>query len=283
MNVLSLFDGIGCGLQALKDAGVEVDNYYASEIDKYTMQIAHKNHPEIIDVGDICTLEGLSNIDLMIGGSPCQSLSNAVSYNTGFKGKSKLFWHYVRLLREIKPKYFLLENVPMKKEWERIISRELGVSPVVLDSNRFSAQERRRLYWTNFDISAVDINCEDVLGDILQSKVDSKYFYSEPHWDNGDKVICATLGINGHDIIKRVNSPNYKCHTLTAVCGGNQHKKVLVDNRVRKLTPLEYERLQTLPEGYTEGVSDSQRYRMIGNGWTVAVLTHIFKSMKMLP
>lgn len=285
MNVLSLFDGLSCGQIALERAGIKYDKYYASEIDKDTIKVTQHNYPNTIQLGDVSNVksEDLPQIDLLFGGSPCQSFSQAVSYNTGFDGKSKLFFEYVRMLRELKPKYFLLENVVMKKEWEQVITNYLGVEPVLINSDVFTAQSRPRLYWTNIPLLSLPEKSTDVLATVLEENVNEKYFYDQEFEFHGDhKVVCATLNINGHDILKRVNSQFHKCQTLTAVCGGNQQKKVIDSkkNKVRKLTPTEYERLQTVPDGYTSIVSDGARYKMLGNGWTVDVIAHIFKGLK---
>jgi len=292
MNVLSLFDGMSCGQIALNKAGIKYDNYYASEIDNNAIKVTQSNYPKTIQLGDICKIKGsdLPQIDLLIGGSPCQSFSPAISSNTGFDGKSKLFFEYIRLLKECNPRYFLLENVQMKKEWENLITCHIGVLPVSINSELFSAQTRPRLYWTDLPIGKLPLSNPLVLGDILEKTIPDKYFYAESYDFHGfDKVVCATLHINGHDILKRVNSPLHKCQTLTAVCGGNQQKKtlhsivdglgLLISFKVRKLTPTEYERLQTVPDGYTSMVSDGARYKMIGNGWTVNTIAHIFKGL----
>jgi len=144
MNILSLFDGISCGRVALERAGIKVDKYYASEIELKPIEISKKNYPDIIQLGDITQLtkEMVGNIDLILGGSPCQSFSNAGN-RAGFNGKSGLFYEYVRLLKEIKPKYFLLENVKMKQEWQDVISEELGVKPIEINSNLVSGQYRK--------------------------------------------------------------------------------------------------------------------------------------------
>lgn len=285
MNVLSLFDGLSCGQIALNKAGIVYDNYYASEIEKDSIKVTQCHFPRTIQLGDICNVKGtdLPQIYLLIGGSPCQSFSPAISTNSGFDGKSKLFFEYVRLLKECKPKYFLLENVVMKKEWEDVITNLLGVKPVLINSELFSAQSRPRLYWTNIPIGKLPESNPSVLGDVLEKEVEKKYYYKESYEYHGDsKVVCATIHVNGHDILKRVNSPKHKCQTLTAVCGGNQQKKVLepgIIRRVRKLTPREYERLQTIPENYTSMVSDGARYKMLGNGWTADVIAHIFSGL----
>ena len=292
MNVLSLFDGMSCGQIALNKAGIKYDKYYASEIDNNAIKVTQYNYPKTIQLGDICQIKGsdLPQIDLLIGGSPCQSFSYAINSNTGFDGKSKLFFEYIRLLKECRPRYFLLENVQMKKEWQDVITSHIGVKPILINSDLFSAQTRPRLYWTNLPIGNLPLSNPLLLGDILERTVDTKYFYAESFDFHGfDKVVCATVHVNGHDILKRVNSPLHKCQTLTAVCGGNQQKKTLhgiidglgliISYKVRKLTPTEYERLQTVPEGYTSMVSDGARYKMLGNGWTVDVIAHIFKGL----
>jgi DNA (cytosine-5)-methyltransferase 3A len=287
MNVLSLFDGISCGQLALQRAGIHVDQYFAAEIEQASIKVTQHNFPNTIQLGDVTKVDAqsLPRIDLLIGGSPCQSFSPTISSNTGFDGKSKLFFEYVRLLKELKPKYFFLENVVMKKEWEKVITDILGVEPVMVNSEIFSAQSRPRLYWTNIPTAEFPKKEELahlVLGDILEQNVPEKYFYKESFEFHGDdKVVCATLAINGHDILKRVNSQFHKCQTLTAVCGGNQQKKVIDQGRVRKLTPMEYERLQTVPDGYTAMVSDGgARYKALGNGWNVDTIAHFFKGLK---
>lgn len=284
INVLSLFDGISCGQLALQKLGIKVNKYFASEIEKASIKVTQHNFPETIQLGDVTklTAQGLPQIDLLIGGSPCQSFSPAVSSNTGFDGKSKLFFEYVRLLKELKPKYFFLENVVMKKEWEKVITDILGVEPIQINSEIFSAQSRPRLYWTNIPmVQELPTANPLVLGDVLESNVAEKYFYKEPFEFHGDdKVVCATLAINGHDILKRVNSAKHKCQTLTAVCGGNQQKKVIDQGRVRKLTPTEYERLQGVPDGHTAMVSDGARYKALGNGWNVDTIAFLFQGLK---
>jgi site-specific DNA-cytosine methylase len=280
-NVLSLFDGISCGQLSLGRAGVKYDNYFAAEIKSKAIKITKYNYPDTIQLGDVCSVKAvdLPPIDLLIGGSPCQSFSKTISHNSGLSGKSKLFFEFVRLLKEVKPKYYLLENVAMKKEWEDVITGYMGIEPIPINSELFSAQSRQRLYWTNIPVGSLPTN-GSVLRDIMEPSVPEKYYYAEDFIFHGnDKVVCATLNINGHDILKRVNSIERKCQTLTAVCGGNQQKKVIQNGRVRKLTPLEYERLQTIPDGYTASVADSARYNTIGDGWTVDVLVHIFKNI----
>lgn len=308
MKVVSLFDGISCGRVALDRANIKVDEYIASEIDKKSMFISLSNYPDIKEIGDIRNVGGLGllnycngKIDLMIGGSPCQNFSFTGTRNGmrtksktkvttleqylemkkdgyEFEGESYLFWEYVRLLKIIKPTFFLLENVVMKKEWIEVISNALECEPILIDSADFCAQERKRLYWTNIPVQPVNFHNTDVLKDILEdeSKVLSYYYYKIPPINiDMSKQICATLPIPIYEMHQRVFNPNFKCHTLTACGGGNIQKKVLIGNKVRKLTPLEYERLQTLPDGYTSMASDSVRYNTIGNGWTVDVIAYI--------
>jgi site-specific DNA-cytosine methylase len=288
--VLSLFDGMSCGQIALQKLGIDYKEYYASEIDKDAMFIAKKNFPNIKHIGDVTKVKGnnLPKIDLLIGGSPCQNLSlaviNNIKHNKGLDGeKSGLFYEYLRLLTETKPKYFLLENVGgMRTKDKDLITEALGVEPLQINSNLFSAQDRDRYYWTNIP---VDLNIKDkriVLKDICLNtdEVDAKFWYDKEFTYNGDdKKVQATLHLNGHDILKRVNNLNDKSATLTCCRGGNLQKKVFQNGKCRKLTPLEYERLQTVPDNYTLGVSDSQRYNMLGNGWTVDVIAHIFNGM----
>lgn len=293
MNVLSLFDGISCGHVALERAGINVDNYYASEIDEYAIKITNKNYPNTIQLGDVRNitsdvLDKLPKIDMIIGGSPCQDLSN-YKYDrgevTGLNGeKSGLFYEYIRILKYVKPKYFLLENVAsMEDKWKNLISQITGVQPIMINSALVCTAERKRLYWTNIPNVTQPQDKGIMLKDIVQdaNEVPEKYWYNKPFTYNGDdKKVQCTLEIKGHRQMKEVNNLNGKCATLTTCNGGNIQKKVFQNGRCRKLTPLEYERLQTLPDGYTEGVCDTARYSAIGNGWTVDVIAHIFKGLK---
>ena len=393
INVFSGFDGMSCGQLALKKAGIPVGTYHASEIDKPAMKITQKNFPFTLQMGDITKLEDWRlkvirdevGIDLVMGGSPCQGFSFA-GKNLNFEDpRSKLFFEFVRVLKILKPKYFLLENVRMKKESQDIISEYMGVEPRVINSNLVSAQNRHRLYWTNipFDMP------EDkglILADVLEplEDLDPKYLAGDKllkNYTGGDQLnpnyksqantihditkpgptVCAgTHGyangyvsggairgrydkdgkikqqlelrlddktnslttvqkdnvvvtrciqvgeadLKGHDLLKRVYSPQGKSPTLNTMGGGNREPKVVirkksktvrsggrssydrhewdsVDNlHWRKLTPLECERLQTVPDNYTNHVSDTQRYKMLGNGWTVDVVAHILKGIR---
>jgi DNA (cytosine-5)-methyltransferase 3A len=286
LKALSLFDGISCGMVALERAGLPVEKYTAYEIDEKAINISKKNYPQIQHRGDVTTADFTQyrGHDLMMGGSPCQSLSIVQSKTRKhLDGKSKLFFEFVRALQEVKPRYFLFENVAsMNDESKQVISELLECEPIFIDSGDFSAQERPRYYWTNIPVSLDYEKSSAVLADILESEpVAEKYYYDYPlSGVDMTKQVCATMEHNNHEMHKRVFNPSFKCHTLTAVCGGNQQKKVYVNGRVRKLTPLEYERLQTLPDGYTDGVSDGARYKAIGNGWTVDVIAHILKGIK---
>lgn len=292
MKVLSLFDGISCGRVALDRANIPVEAYHAFEIDPYAIQVSRQNWPQIIHKGDVTTADFTQyrSFELLMGGSPCQSLSIVQSKTRqNLEGKSKLFFEYIRAKEEMSPKWFLFENVAsMNDESKAIISDLLGCEPVFIDSADFSAQSRPRLYWTNIPLGDRPTPSVQVLEDILQpaEKVPAKYWYDcEFTPTQGNGPVCGVLGINGHDIIKRVNSPAHKCQTLTTVSGGNTQKKVLQNDRARKLTPLEYERLQTLADNYTAGLSDTRRYKATGNGWTVDViawiLSHIPKEEEM--
>ena len=290
VNVLSLFDGCSMGRLALERAAIPVKQYFASEIDKYAITIAKKNFPNTIHLGDVTTVRGedLEPIDLLIGGSPCQGFSFASKGRLNFDDpKSKLFFEYVRILKEFKPKYFLFENVRMKQECQDIISEYLGVKPIAINSRLVSAQNRVRLYWTNIPVDMPE-DKGIVLKDIIEKENPSFKYYKLKEYYN-DKIYnkdgCHQVGeadIKGYDIIKRVYGIYGKAPALTTMQGGHREPKIACSDKIhwRKLTPLECERLQTLPDGYTDkGVSNSQRYKMLGNGFTVDVIAHILKSI----
>lgn len=383
MNVLSLFDGISSGRLALERAGIPVANYYASEIDKHAIQVAQKNYPDTIQLGDVMDWREweLPEIDLLIGGSPCQGFSFAGKQLNFDDPRSKLFFEFVDVLKVVKPKYFLLENVKMKQEYQDIISERLGVQPIEINSNLVSAQNRRRLYWTNipgvdqpedkgillkdiihenecdhcgFELSDKEIgymlrgnskwgqagNCR--LENYLQYE-EGKSFTLTANTSKGVPYNCMyqklqeyivpldkTLQVLDKEVQRgkvgyfrkdsqanRVYYIHGKAVTLTGEAGGgaakmgqylfgcitpdrvnkrqngqrfNDGKKfytltaqdkhgVLVEGYIRKLTPVECERLQTLPDGYTEGISKTQRYKCLGNGWTVDVISHILANI----
>lgn len=330
MNVLSLFDGISAGQLALERAGIKVDNYYASEIDKYAIQVTMKNYPNTIQMGSVSNWMDwnidLTTIDLVIGGSPCQGFSIAGKQLNFDDERSKLFFEFSAILDTIKilnPNVkFLLENVRMKKEYQDVISEYVGVEPIVINSSLLSAQNRVRFYWTNIDNVEQPTDKKLVLSDILQDVVEDKYYLSfeaidymnrlrngkqrwEYHKNNlNGKAACltanmykgvpygvirydkcqqiATLDMKGNDNIKRVYDELGKSPCLTTVTGGNHQAKVFDYEKkfARKLTPLECERLQTFPDRYTDGISNTQRYKSLGNSWTIDVITHIFKNLQ---
>jgi site-specific DNA-cytosine methylase len=264
MNVLSLFDGMSCGQIALNKVGIKYDKYFASEIDKYAIQVTQHNYPETIQIGDVTQIKGsdLPKIDLLIGGSPCQGFSFAGKRLNFEDPRSKLFFEFVRLKEELNPKYFLLENVKMKKEHEQVITEHMGVEPILINSNLVSAQNRRRLYWTNIPNIKQPEDLNIKMSDILlsgQHIMVSKQ--KKEHKPGGEK--SSTL-----------LARDYKGF-------GNQQMSGVMDNNnnIRMLTPIEYERLQNVPDNYSSVVSNTQRYKMLGNGWTVDVITHIFKNI----
>jgi len=423
MKVLSLFDGMSCTQIALKNLGIKVDTYYASEIDKYGIQIAKKNFPDTVHLGDVKDIKGkdLPEIDLIVAGSPCQGFSFAGKQLAFDDPRSALFFEFVRILKEVKPKYFLLENVRMKKEFQAVISEQIssiypectngglfGIEPILINSALVSAQNRNRLYWTNIPNIEQPEDVGLVLRDVLED-FPTKEFYAgkelQKNYAGGNqlnpdyKSQCNTIhdidkksptisagthgyangyiskkandelkkmttkdgksyaltatyqgavawnsierkqrtmiptydtpkqvgtaaDLKGFDIIKRVYSEDGKSPTLTTMGGGhrepkvavkggairgryndegktNQHLEIRKDTKSnaittvqkdsiavkeeeltwRKLTPLECERLQTVPDNYTDGVSNTQRYKMLGNGFTVRVIEHILKNM----
>jgi DNA (cytosine-5)-methyltransferase 3A len=404
LNVLSLFDGMSCGQLALQRAGVKVNQYYASEIDKYAMQVTQKNFPNTIQLGDVTKVKGsdLPKIDLIIGGSPCQGFSFAGKGLNFEDERSKLFFEFVRLINECKPKYFFLENVKMKKEHELVISQYMKVAPIEINSALVSAQNRVRLYWTNInekpyglfgDMMADIPQPKDkgiLLKDILESDVPDKFYLSDKmlqyfsnraaNFNQGKvnvreeegKASCLTSSMASCDISdnfikvdtnlkKSANQDKANCFTAGGNSGGlhsdmtlivasrgrnpenpksreiglntEQHLEPRFDGKtncltsvqkdnlvmlnerqkanhknedekantflstswkgsqangmtlvgttkIRRLTPTECERLQTVPDGYTNCVSDTQRYRMLGNGWTVDVIAHFFVFLK---
>lgn len=373
MNVLSLFDGMSCGQLALEKAGIAVTQYYASEVDKHAIKVAKANYPDMIHLGDVrgVTAEDLPQIDLLIGGSPCQGFSFAGKQLNFEDPRSALFFEYVRLLKTLKPRYFMLENVRMKKEYQDVISEQLGVEPIMINSSLLSAQNRVRLYWTNIPNIVQPEDTGSMLKDVLEVGgfvtdreksycLDANYFkggnlksYFEKHrrqlvFSAQGLAHVATADLKGSESLKRVYHEAGKAPTLTAHSGGNTEAKIVVhpasivgrrindrgvrddynkdvpvtqclqvksnpdksgclttvekDNVLslnkagrypdayndpsllwRKLTPLECERLQTVPDGYTDHVSNTQRYRMLGNGWTVDVISHIFNNIETYP
>lgn len=272
MNVLSLFDGISAGQVALERAGIKVDNYYASEIDKDAILVTMKNYPKTIQVGDICKLDGtlLKDIDIVFGGSPCQSFSR-VGNGLGFDGKSKLFFEYIRILNEVKPKYFLLENVKMKKEWQDVISNLLRVEPIEINSNLVSAQNRCRLYWTNIP----NINKPKDKGVLLKDIIN----YNNREWRDLGKWVYSKWGNNLKiNKLKLLKSEKSSCLTTSKTHPANYYLNDSKD-KYTNLNSIEAEQLQTFPIGYTDVIIEGKRFKALGNSWTVDVIAHIFKNI----
>lgn len=285
-NTLSLFDGISCGRVALDRIGIKYKNYYASEIDKYAIQIAQSNFPDTIQLGDVKNWKewNLPQIDLLMGGSPCQGFSITGKQLNFEDPRSKLFFEFVDILNYYKPKYFLLENVRMKQEYQDIISDYLGVQPIKINSALVSAQNRNRLYWTNIPNITQPLDKEIILKDVLEDDNSLENFINyfdimKPVNSKSNRVGIIGKGGQGD----RIYTTDKKSVTLMAESGGRGAKTGLYltgENTVRMLMPNECERLQNLPDNYTEGVSKAQRYKMLGNGWTVDVITHILSNIK---
>lgn len=295
MVVLSLFDGISCGYQALKELGISIDAYYASEIDKYAIEVSNKNHPDIIQLGDINGWKNwnidFSKIDMVIGGSPCQGFTFAGKRLNFDDERSKLFFVYndiLKAVKEVNPDVlFLLENVKMQKAHERVIDEFMGVEGIHLNSNRFSAQNRDRIYWTNIpvDLDIVD-NC-DTLNDILRvsDDYDERLYLSKKHLEGF--LRSYNWKANERDEkSKPLLASYYKQppHCPYVIHGRGEIGRL---SEYRRLSPVECERLQGLPDDYTLVVNEkgkenswTQRYKMIGNGWTVPTIKHLFKNLK---
>ena len=307
LNVLSLCDGMSCGQIALKEDEYLVDNYFASEIEPNAIKTTLDNFQDTKLLGNVMDfvietkdnneiilneerLKQLPIIDLVIFGFPCRSMSKATAgrkdYNNGLEGVSWLFYPCNAILQWIKKNnnpnvLFMVENVDSnnKKDLEEI-TITLGINPIMIDSNLFSAQDRKRNYWTNIEFPELPDKNSLVLLDILDNEVNEAYYYSQDFDFHGEeKKVAATLHINGHDILKRVNSKYFKSPTLTSCRGGNTQKKVYDNGRCRKLTENEYRKLQTIPDWYIMNVAKSHIYNMCGDGWTVEVIKHIFKGI----
>ena len=345
MNVLSLFDGISCGYLALNNLDFRIDKYYASEIEPNAIKVATKNNPDIIEIGDVTKIHykdgvlytenadyEVGHIDLLCGGSPCTNFSS-IGYANGmvsgnveilsleqylqlkkdgvvFDGQSYLFWEFCRILNEINPKYYLLENVVMAKKWETIISKALGVNPIRIDSALVSAQHRPRLYWTNIKNVAPPENKNISLDEILNETADKRDVSycltvqrSFPRMMKKYGYIPTRFNAYNASVIKdkacalsRGSMITSSCATLIFVKDRNGIHKVdegILNGKyptklpngkynIRKLDLTEIERLQTLPDGYTDvcSIPNQKRVEMIGNAWTVDVIAHIFSFME---
>ena len=286
--MLSLFDGMSCGQIALNKLRVKVDNYFASEIDKYAIQVTKHNYPNTKNIGDVTQVKGtdLPKIDLLIGGSPCQDLSRAKTDGDGLNGEmSGLFWEFVRLLKETEPKYFLLENVVMKKEWVNIITDELGVEPIEINSNLVSAQNRRRMYWTNIPNIKQPKDKKITLGDIIYDDTYKVFTHERIPLTKKMTKNYVKWDISGKQYWSQQDRAYFKEKKVCTLPKANPANKLNIildyDNDIyRRMHPVEAERCQNVPDGYTSGVSDNKRLEMLGNGWTVDVIAHIFKNMK---
>jgi site-specific DNA-cytosine methylase len=294
-NVLSLFDGGSCCQEALKISGIKVDNYFACEIEKSSIKITQKNFPNTIQLGDVRNINadyfkklGIK-IDIITAGSPCQDLSISNTSGQGLRGeRSGLFYQFYRLLNELQPTYYLLENVPMLKIWENEISDLLGVQPVKINSNLFSSQNRNRLYWTNIPIPQLPENNPLVFNDIMYDnnykvfKLDKQQILSKRITRSG-YIQWDSNGKKNNSQWDRAYFSDKKICTLSKGISQNINICVDYDNDIyRKLHPIEAERLQTLPDNYTlvNGVPEYKRFEMLGNGWTVDVISFIFNSLK---
>ena len=289
MNVLSLFDGMSCGQIALNRAGIEYDNYYASEIDKYAIQVTQHNYPKTNQLGDVTEIKAsnLPKIDLLIGGSPCQSFSNA-GRGAGFDGKSGLFWEYVRILEEVQPTYFLFENVKMKKEWQDIISKAIRVQPIEINSKFFVPQNRPRLFWTNIKVVNIPTTFNHCLNDILEEASDEYYLTEKQKSVLDLNYKWSENEIIRHKAGKHQQDNIYRYDGLMACLSASHHgaarhltKTYLPNGKIRRLTENEVEKLQGVPKDYTKMVSSSKRYELLGNGFTVDVIAHIFKGIQL--
>ena len=301
MNVLSLFDGMSCGQIALNRAGISYDNYFASEIDKHAINETMTNFPNTIQLGDVTkiTADNLPKIDLVIGGSPCQGFSSSGKGLNFEDPRSKLFFEFVRILKETKPTYFLLENVKMKKEYEDIITKELGVEPITINSSLVSSQNRVRLYWTNIpNVSQPEdknIKLSDILDDIemknpaairgrrlnkatiIGRRVDERGKRQEY---NKDVPITQCLEVRDCNVDKsNCLTTVQKDNVLTPLPYGRHLDAFKKKLPFRYYTTKECCRQQTVPDDYFKVSSDTQIRKMLGNGWTVDVIAHIFKGL----
>lgn len=291
VRVLSLFDGISIAQLALKELNIIPEVYYASEIEKQSILITQHHFPNTIQLGDVTKIDfsQFKDIDLICGGSPCTSFSIS-GKRTGFDGASGLIKYFFDAIDIIKPKYFFLENVVMKTDWEYEISKKLGCMPVLINSALVSAQVRKRLYWTNIPIDFPLDNHHVYLKDILESNVPERYYVKdqnnfvmkEPQKSNKEKQIRIGLKNGKNSQGGRLLSIDGKGNTLKTTSMGSDI--LLIDpetERKRRLTPLEYERLQTIPDNYTaiDGIGHSKRYTTVGNSWTLKVIQHLFKNL----
>lgn len=300
LTVLSLFDGMSCGRIALERASVDVEMYISSEVKPHAIRVANEHYPvdKFLRMGDVTKLKGsmLPPIDLLIGGSPCQDFSGANKVREGVNGvKSGLFYEYVRLLNECKPKYFLLENVRMKKEHQDIISAELGCEPVTINSEALSPQLRHRLYWTNIPVLPVEdkgITLNDILENgysdrnkarcLLESdsrplttpiKMVHRYF-------NTGFTTLIFKDKEHYDAIRTHFNTYFKGLSAKGIDYLSRSMDLSLYEGVRYMTNREREACQTVPPGYTDSLTRDESACLLGDGWTVDVIAHIFKGLK---
>lgn len=278
MKVLSLFDGISCGMVALERANIPVEKYVAYEIEPNAIKISEKNYPQIEHKGDVTVADftQYQGFDLLIGGSPCQGFSFAGKQLNFNDQRSKLFFEFVRALEEVKPKYFLLENVKMKQEYQDIISKHLGISPIEIDSALVSAQRRKRLYWTNIPNIKQPCDKSLLVKDVIDTSkerhiITIHYPFTIRETPNYAQYDQYLKGHGSQD--QRYFYLNGKVNTITA--SSSSIPKIKIGDKVYKCDADDVEAFQTLPKHYTESISNSDRCKAIGNGWTVDVIAHI--------
>ena len=292
---MSLCGGVETGLYALQQLDIPIEEYHTYEILPEAIAVSSYHFPFIIHHGDLyeADFKQFEGFDLILAGTCCQSLSRVriedKGVNAGLNGKSGIFYKAVEALKIIKPKWFMFENViPSQDDDLKEMTECIGVDPILIDSALFSAQSRERYYWTNIPLNSLPTRQNSlVLKDIMESDVPQKYFYNKPFeiLDMGKRV-CGELKVNTFEMNRRIYNPEFKCCTLTCINGGYQEKKVLDHEKPRKLTAVEYERLQGLPDNYTDikignrNLSYSKRCSLMGNGWTEPVIEWILSGIR---
>lgn len=293
MKILSLCGGVETGLYVLQKLGIPITEYHTYEISPEAIAVSQYHFPFVIHHGDLyeADFEWFKGFDLLLAGTCCQSLSRIriedKSVNNGLDGKSGIFFKAIECLRVIQPKYFMFENVvPSSDEDLKIMTECIGVEPILIDSGIFSAQNRERYYWTNIPLGKLPDESPLVLKDIMENSVDEKYFYKKDFEIlDMSKRVCAELKVNSMEMNRRIYNPDFKCSTLTCINGGYHEKKVLDSGRPRKLTEIEYERLQGLPDNFTRVqlngryLSYSKRCSLMGNGWNEPTVEWILSGL----
>lgn len=295
LKVLSLCGGVETGLYALQRLDIPIEEYHTYEILPEAIAVSSYHFPFIIYHGDLyeADFKQFEGFDLILAGTCCQSLSRVriedKGVNAGLNGKSGIFYKAVEALKIIKPKWFMFENVISSQDDDlKEMTECIGVDPILIDSALFSAQSRERYYWTNIPLNSLPTRQNSlVLKDIMESDVPQKYFYNKPFEIlDMDKRVCGELKVNTFEMNRRIYNPEFKCCTLTCINGGYQEKKVLDHEKPRKLTAVEYERLQGLPDNYTDikignrNLSYSKRCSLMGNGWTEPVIEWILSGIR---